>query len=167
MSVQDQLDGFVADGVGRSHRYGEDYQHLWLALAGATRSGKRFRPALMLAAYDAYGGRDGEVAARVAAALELLHTALLIHDDVIDGDLVRRGSLNVSGTFVERAAARGATGQERGTFGLAAGVLAGDLALLGASHGIALCGADADTTQRLLDLLLDAVHASAAGEPPT
>ena len=46
----------------------------------------------MLAAYDAYGGRDGEVAGRVAAALELLHTALLIHDDVIDGDLVRRGS---------------------------------------------------------------------------
>jgi geranylgeranyl diphosphate synthase type II len=164
VSVQDELDVFVADGVRRSQRYDSDYQQLWLALAGATRSGKRFRPALVLAAYDAYGGRDGEVAARVAAAIELLHTALLMHDDVIDGDLVRRGSLNVSGTFVERAAARGATVPERGTFGLAAGVLAGDLALMGASHGIALCGADADTTRRLLDLLREAVHASAAGE---
>jgi geranylgeranyl diphosphate synthase, type II len=164
VSVQDQLDRFVADGVCRSHRYDEEYRRLWLALADATRSGKRFRPALVLAAYDAYGGRDGEVAVRVAAAVELLHTALLVHDDVIDGDLVRRGSLNVSGTFVERAAARGATEQEQATFGVAAGVLAGDLALLGASHGIATCGADARTTRRLLDLLADAVHASAAGE---
>jgi geranylgeranyl diphosphate synthase type II len=164
VSVQEVLDRFVADGLARAQGHDEDYQQLWRALADATRGGKRLRPALLLAAYDAYGGRDGAVAARAAAAVELLHTALLMHDDVIDGDLVRRGALNVTGTFVERAAARGASAAERATFGLTAGVLAGDLALVAATREIALCGADTETTRRLLDLFTEAVHVSAAGE---
>lgn len=164
MSVQDELDRFVADGLARAQGHDEDYQQLWRSLADATRTGKRLRPALLLAAYDAYGGRDGTVVARVAAAIELLHTALLIHDDVIDGDLVRRGRPNVSGTFVDRAAARGASEAGRATFGITAGVLAGDLALVGATREIALCGADGTTTRRLLDLFTHAVHVSAAGE---
>lgn len=164
MSLQSELDRFVDDGLRRAAAHGEDYQELWRALGRATAAGKRFRPALMLATYQAYGGRDGEVAARVAAALELLHTALLIHDDLIDGDQVRRGSANVAGTFAELAAARGAEAPAQATFSLAASVLAGDLALVGATREIALCGADAPTTRRLLELLDDAVHVSAAGE---
>ena len=42
-------------------------------------------------------------AAEVAAAMELLHTAFVVHDDVIDGDRTRRGRPNVSGTFADRA----------------------------------------------------------------
>jgi geranylgeranyl diphosphate synthase type II len=164
VSVQDELDRFVAEGLARAQGHDEEYQQLWRSLADATRTGKRLRPALLLAAYDAYGGRDGVVVARVAAAIELLHTALLIHDDVIDGDLVRRGRPNVSGTFVSRAAARGASDAGRVTFGITAGVLAGDLALVGATRDIALCGADGATTRRLLDLFTEAVHVSAAGE---
>jgi geranylgeranyl diphosphate synthase type II len=165
VSVQDELDRFAADGLARAEGHDDDYQQLWHSLAAATRAGKRLRPALLLAAYDAYGGRDGDpVVARVAAALELLHTALLIHDDVIDGDLVRRGELNVSGTFVALAADRGASAAGRATFGLTAGVLAGDLALVGATRELALCGADGETTRRLLDLFTEAVHVSAAGE---
>jgi len=163
-SLQRELDRFAEDGLRRAAGHGEDYRELWRALARATASGKRIRPALMLAAYEAFGGRDGAVATRVAAALELLHTALLAHDDVIDGDLVRRGAANVSGTFVERAAARGADASGQAVFGLAAGVLAGDLALVAATRQLALCGADAATTRRLLDLLDDALHVSAAGE---
>jgi geranylgeranyl diphosphate synthase type II len=43
------------------------------------------------------------VVAEVAAALELLHTAFVVHDDVIDADTVRRGRPNVSGTFAGQA----------------------------------------------------------------
>lgn len=164
MSLQDELDRFVAEGLDKAVGHGEDYVELWRALGRATAAGKRFRPALMMAAYHAYGGSDDEMAGRVAAGLELLHTAFVIHDDVIDGDLVRRGAVNVSGTFSERAVARAAGLQDCATFGLAAGVLAGDLALVGATREIALCGADTRTTRRLLDLLDDAVHVSAAGE---
>ena len=52
--------------------------------------GKRIRPALvLLSAYLC--GADVDKALFAAAAVELLHTATLIHDDLIDGSLMRRG----------------------------------------------------------------------------
>ncbi|MGH2635655.1 MAG: polyprenyl synthetase family protein, partial [Actinomycetota bacterium] len=53
--------------------------------------GKRIRPALCFWAYRAVGGPDEPPIHRAAAALELLHTFALIHDDVMDGSRERRG----------------------------------------------------------------------------
>jgi geranylgeranyl diphosphate synthase type I len=68
--------GFV-DVEGRSQR---------------TPSGKRIRPALVLLC-AAVAGQPGaaEAAASAAAAVELLHNFSLIHDDIEDGDTLRRG----------------------------------------------------------------------------
>ena len=52
--------------------------------------GKRIRPALLLMATKAAGG-EPETAVRAAAAIELIHTATLVHDDVIDEADLRRG----------------------------------------------------------------------------
>lgn len=52
--------------------------------------GKRLRARLALAACDALGGR-AEDAVDWAAAVELLHNASLVHDDIQDGDRARRG----------------------------------------------------------------------------
>jgi octaprenyl-diphosphate synthase len=52
--------------------------------------GKRLRPALLLLAGEACGGA-GEKAVELAAVVELLHTASLVHDDVIDEAEWRRG----------------------------------------------------------------------------
>src|SRR5690606_1940451 len=49
-------------------------------------------------------------------------------------------------------------------YGDAAGILAGDLALAGAVREIALCGAGSNLVARLLDLLEEVLHRSAAGE---
>ena len=62
----------------------------------ATRGGKRLRAVLLAASYEACGGVGG--AAEVAWAgvsLEVLQTYLLIHDDWMDGDTVRRGGPSV------------------------------------------------------------------------
>ncbi len=56
--------------------------------------GKRIRPALCLMTCDALAG-DSEQAAPFAAAVELLHNMLLLHDDVEDGDEMRRDRLTV------------------------------------------------------------------------
>src|SRR5438034_11581042 len=45
--------------------------------------GKRFRPQLTLLAARAFE-YDGPVAVALAAAMELIHTATLVHDDIID-----------------------------------------------------------------------------------
>lgn len=52
--------------------------------------GKRLRPALLLLA-NAYAGPRSDGAIRLAAVVELLHSATLIHDDVIDSADTRRG----------------------------------------------------------------------------
>jgi octaprenyl-diphosphate synthase len=52
--------------------------------------GKRLRPALLLLAAG-YAGYEGRSAVRLGAVVELIHSATLIHDDVIDGAELRRG----------------------------------------------------------------------------
>jgi len=53
--------------------------------------GKRIRPALVLLSAHLCGA-DVDKAIFAASAVELLHTATLIHDDLIDGSLMRRGT---------------------------------------------------------------------------
>jgi octaprenyl-diphosphate synthase len=60
--------------------------------------GKQLRPALLLLAARA-SGRDLRKAIDLAAALELVHTATLIHDDIIDGAGIRRGKLSINHKF--------------------------------------------------------------------
>jgi geranylgeranyl pyrophosphate synthase len=52
--------------------------------------GKRLRPRFTLLAAESAGGRAGEHL-RLAAFMELIHVATLIHDDVVDGATTRRG----------------------------------------------------------------------------
>lgn len=66
------------------------------ATATIVAGGKRLRPLLVLLAAEAAGGilgePDGERAlTRAAVAVELVHSATLVHDDVIDGAQLRRG----------------------------------------------------------------------------
>jgi geranylgeranyl pyrophosphate synthase len=53
--------------------------------------GKRIRPALTLLTGRLYPA-DSDKIVSMAAAVEMLHTATLVHDDVVDGSLLRRGS---------------------------------------------------------------------------
>lgn len=53
--------------------------------------GKRIRPALVILA-SKFHDRDPERVVPLAVAVELLHTATLVHDDLLDGALLRRGS---------------------------------------------------------------------------
>lgn len=156
------LERFLTTGHGQV--VDEHDRVLWETLDRLTEGGKRFRPALLLQHHAALGGTDRQAAAAVADAVELLHTAFVIHDDVIDGDEVRRGRPNVAGTFSARATRAGASPARARRYGEAAGILAGDLALAGSMRAVALCGARPDVVVRLLDLLEDVLHRSAAGE---
>jgi geranylgeranyl pyrophosphate synthase len=62
--------------------------------------GKRLRPALCLLACETLGG-DSEKALYFAAAVELLHNMFLVHDDLQDGDAVRRDKPTVWKEFGE------------------------------------------------------------------
>jgi len=103
--------------------------------------GKRLRPMLLLLASGACGYR-GESAISMGAVMEIIHTATLVHDDVIDEAEVRRGkpSINLS-------------------WGNGTSVLAGDWLYMQAFR-IAL----RERSFRLLDLLIDLTQTMVEGE---
>ena len=53
--------------------------------------GKRIRPVFLIMAYRSVGGTDLRMALPICAAIEYIHTASLMHDDINDHSLVRRG----------------------------------------------------------------------------
>jgi octaprenyl-diphosphate synthase len=67
--------------------------------------GKRVRPALLLLANLAVGGRAAEKnVVRLATVMEMLHTATLVHDDIIDNADTRRNRASVNARFGNQAA---------------------------------------------------------------
>jgi octaprenyl-diphosphate synthase len=105
------------------------------------RKGKEIRPTLVLLAARLCGG-GGDRALRAAALVELLHTATLVHDDVVDDAERRRGVFSINALWKNKVA-----------------VLFGDFLL---SRGLlmALDNGDYD----LLQLVSDAVRRMSEGE---
>jgi geranylgeranyl diphosphate synthase type II len=66
-------------------------RHLYEPLADyPKRAGKMMRPSICIATARAFGASEAD-AVRSAAAIELLHNAMLVHDDIQDGSEMRRG----------------------------------------------------------------------------
>jgi geranylgeranyl diphosphate synthase type II len=158
------LGRFFSLAKKRAAAMGAEYEQLWVELEANTVGGKRFRPRMVFAAYESLGGTDVEAAPCVGAAFELLHTALIVHDDVIDRDFVRRGAPNLAGSYRDRALAGGATPGAAEHRGISAAVIAGDLALFNAYRLIDRSGVGDVVRGRLVEVMDDALFASAAGE---
>ena len=89
-------DKLVATEAVFRHHLGSDVP--FIEKAGryiAEGGGKRVRPALLLLAARLLG-HDGEEAITYAAVVEFIHTATLIHDDVIDHAALRRGQTTLN-----------------------------------------------------------------------
>ncbi|WP_062385824.1 polyprenyl synthetase family protein [Demequina iriomotensis] len=106
-------------------------------LAESSQGGKAFRGLLLLASFEACGGNDPDVAAGVAASLELFQTAALLHDDVLDGSDMRRGRPAAHRAFEARHRQAGWPGDAE-AYGRAGAILAGDVALVAALRGATL-----------------------------
>ena len=111
--------------------------------------GKRFRPALMVAAGNTFGASDEDLVT-VAAAVEMIHTYSLIHDDLpaMDDDDLRRGRATCHKKFDEATA-----------------ILAGDALQVVAFEAIALdAGLSENTRLRLVADLAIASGKMVAGQ---
>lgn len=105
------------------------------------RGGKRMRPMLILLMAKNYG-EVSSVTKHAAVGLELLHTASLVHDDVVDESTERRGQASVNATFDNKVA-----------------VLVGDYILSTALLNVAKTG-----NQRIVEYLAELGRTLAAGE---
>jgi octaprenyl-diphosphate synthase len=103
--------------------------------------GKRLRPALVLIASAACGFR-GEARLELAVVVEFIHTATLLHDDVVDDSAMRRGRKTANTAF-----------------GNAAAVLVGDFLYSRAFQMMVGVG-----SMRVMQVLADATNTIAEGE---
>ena len=159
------LDGFLAEAVGRAEAVAPGFARLWDEVARLSSGGKRVRPQLVRLAAGAYPARESApVVEAVGAAFELLHTALIVHDDVIDQDDQRRHQPTINAAAASRAFAAGSGPDRARQYGASVGVIAGDLALAGAYRLVARSGVSPERLPRLLELLDEALFSSAAGE---
>ena len=105
------------------------------------RGGKRMRPILILLMAKNFG-QVSDVTQNAAIGLELLHTASLVHDDVVDESRERRGQASVNATYDNKVA-----------------VLVGDYIL-----STALLSVSLTNNQRIVQLLSELGRTLAAGE---
>ena len=183
--IEKHLADFFAEQQSAAEAYGMEFTRLW-ALAGEhVQGGKLVRPVLMVTIVEALlapdtatsargtssgndsAGFDHATLLRLAAAIEILHYSFLLHDDVIDGDLMRRGKRNLIGALHETQTAsreEAPCGVRTLHWARTGGLLMGDL-LLAATHQIvARAQLPHDTRLRLLDLLDHTIFESVAGE---
>ncbi len=66
-----------------------------------SRGGKMLRPAILLLACEAVGGKT-DLAVPAAAAMEMSHIWTLVHDDILDNDDLRRGGPSVHAYYKEK-----------------------------------------------------------------
>jgi len=95
-------------------------------LEGFASRGKMVRGGLLLLGYEMFARRSAPLAVRrAAAAIEIIHSSLLIHDDIMDNDRLRRGGRTVFAQYERLGRDRRAA--DPAHFGLSMGVCAGDV----------------------------------------
>lgn len=129
-AISAALGTFFDSSLARARRIHPRYELLWRELARVTQNGgKRLRPKITILAYHAFGGTDTTAIIPIAAAQEILHTSLLVHDDIIDRETTRRGELNVSGAYDRIHYQEIHESDSRRHYSDSAALLAGDLLL--------------------------------------
>ena len=172
-AITECLHALMTARATQASRYGPEFAALWQEAIDSTQGGKLLRPRLLIGAFDTMNSPNATnaplrgQAIELAAALEILHFAFLLHDDLIDGDLYRRGSLNLIGKLAASPASDTAVStadERRMHWARSSALLIGDL-MLTIAHQVFARARIADGERvRLLDLLDATVTESVAGE---
>lgn len=132
--------------------------------AEASDGGKHLRPRLVAAAYLGFGGTDQGLLGDVAGAQQVLHLGLCMHDDLIDGDRMRHGSANLIARYSAADRSAGVKDATADRQAMAAGLLAGDLALNAALLALLTAPAPVPVRHRLALEAASALERTIAGE---
>ena len=158
-SVSERVDRVLREWLGRSAEdLGRIDEHAPMLAFEIGRlvaaGGKRLRPAFCIWGYRAavapgQAVHDEEPIVRSAAAIELLHTMALVHDDLMDAATHRRG-VAASAPHLAHRARELSLPTDPDRFGRAAALLVGDLAAVLADRLLLTSGFDADAIVRAL-----------------
>ena len=137
---------------------------LWRQIGQAMQGGKRTRPMLVHLGYQVVRDDADPRTIEVGCAFELLHTALVMHDDIIDQDFRRRGQPTLSAHYRDAALTRGKSRAAAEHLGNAAALLAGDALIATAIQVLTTACAQLGNAEQLVEVFHAAIQHSAAGE---
>lgn len=143
------------------------YGQLWETVRTlVTAGGKRFRPYMLISAYSAYADLDESIEPILPAAIaqELIHQAMLVHDDIIDRDTTRYGIQNITGQYEALYAKDISDDTERGHMSLSSALLAGDVLISDAYHFLSRTDVSADRLAQATAILSNSVFEVVGGE---
>jgi geranylgeranyl diphosphate synthase type I len=126
-------------------------------------AGKRIRPALVYYGYLACGGRDGKKIVEASMGIELTHSYLLIHDDIVDRDAMRHGIPTVHEKY-KKIGRRISFRKNEEHFGNSMAILTGDMASAMANEIIFNSRFKPETILRALNKLQEIVYTIVPGE---
>jgi len=111
-----------------ARRISPHYETLWQDISKLySAGGKRFRSYMTLLTFETFSDKPIESILPAAAAQELLHVAMLIHDDIIDRDDIRYGVKNVAREYLDHYEEIIENTEDRRHYAESAAILAGDL----------------------------------------
>lgn len=166
IAVSRYLDEYIARLRKDAASIDTRYDTLWRSIERLTTvGGKRIRPYIVAASYEAFSQQPfPDTLLPVASAQEVLHLAMLIHDDVIDRDDIRYGVRNVSGQYVVQYEDVLHDTNERRHFASSAAILAGDALLSQAHIMTSLAPVEGPVMTQLQQIVGDSVFEVIGGE---
>jgi geranylgeranyl diphosphate synthase type I len=124
-SVNKYLTDFLKEKgkeLSKINRWGKDVPK---RLSSFVTQGKAIRANMILLSYQMYGGIINKNAIKTASAIELFHSSLLIHDDIVDEDKKRRGGDTIFAQYEKLG--KKETSLNPRHFGESLGICAGDI----------------------------------------
>jgi geranylgeranyl pyrophosphate synthase len=165
LQVHEYLKRFYERQITRAESLSTDYAKLWKTMLQLHMGGgKRLRPYMMLLSYQSFSGKQYQPMMPVAAALELIHTFVLIHDDIIDRDYIRHGQPNVAGHYRQGYLDARTEPAQASHLAASAALLAGDLLISGAQQMILESSLPDDQKIQAATFLGDIIFVVAGGE---
>jgi geranylgeranyl diphosphate synthase, type II len=163
--IDSTLHVFFMQHVAQAARISPDYETLWRGMHDLINAGgKRIRPYVTLMTYRAFCDKPIADIVPIAAAQELLHLALLVHDDIIDRDFIRYGVDNISGQYNKLYEPLISDESERRHFSNSTAILAGDLLLSSGYELMQTSNVSASDLRIASQIFAHAVFTVAAGE---
>jgi geranylgeranyl diphosphate synthase type I len=117
-------------------------------LESFAQNGKMLRGGMIVVAHDLLHGTNKEAALMSAVAMELIHSAFLIHDDIMDRDQLRRGSETIYYQYQKMGESR--QFEDSYSFGQAMGICAGDEAFFFAYELLSQLPVDSSVIRKIL-----------------
>lgn len=165
--VNNYIENFFNTNLLKAEKIDPGYAELWMKMKILCLSGgKRLRPYMTLLAYQSLNDENPnpEAALPAAVAQEMLHLAMLIHDDIIDRDYVRYGVANISGQYFEDYRQYLDNEDDLKHFSNSAALIAGDLLISQAHHLVQQSLASPNLVDQAQSILSRSIFNVAGGE---